>query len=417
MDPAAPKVHVLLMHAWGMGGTIRATLNLAAALSSDHEVEVLSVVRRRDTPFFAFPAGVKVTAIDDQRPRRLHGPARLVRRGLRAVPSRLVHRADRASRICTAWTDAWLWRRLHAIAPGDIVIGTRPALNLLLPSVTRAGVICIGQEHMHLSAHPPLLREAIRRGYGRLDAVTTLTHRDRDQYRDLLGPRTPAVCLPNAVAAATEPRAALNAPVLLAAGRLTHQKGFDRLLRAFVPVAAQHPEWTLRICGSGPKRRQLQRLVEELGIAGQVVLRGRVANMARERANASAFVLSSRFEGLPMVLLEAMAAGVPAVAFDCPTGPREVIRHGVNGLLVPDGDEDALAAALLTVIEDVPLRRALGAAAHQSVAAYGPDAVAEGFARLLSRLGAAPQPEARRSTRAIARVLLRAATRLLGQYR
>jgi glycosyltransferase involved in cell wall biosynthesis len=399
-----------------MGGTIRATLNLAAALSSDHEVEVLSVVRRRDTPFFAFPDGVTVTAVDDQRPRQVQGATRLMRRVLRAMPSRLVHRADRAARICTVWTDVALWRRLHAIAPGDIVIGTRPALNLLLPSVTRAGVICIGQEHMHLSAQPSALREAIRRGYGRLDAVTTLTDRDREQYASLLGPGTPIVCLPNAVALDGEPPAALNAPVLLAAGRLTHQKGFDRLLRAFVPVAAQHPEWTLRICGGGPKRRRLEQLIDELGLEGRVVLRGRVANMARERAGASAFVLSSRFEGLPMVLLEAMAAGLPAVAFDCPTGPREVIDDGVNGLLVADGDEDALAAALLTVIEDVPLRHALGAAARASAAGHGPDAAAQRFARLVSQQDAAAQPEPRRTARA-ARILASGTSRLHRPYR
>jgi glycosyltransferase involved in cell wall biosynthesis len=384
MESAAPKIHIVLLHAWGMGGTIRATLNLAAALSADHEVEVLSVIRRRDEPFFAFPAGVTVTALDDQRPRRLHGPTRAIRWALRALPSRLVNRADRAARVCSAWTDVALWRRLRSIAPGDVVIGTRPALNLLLPSTTGRGVVCIGQEHMHLSAHSPVLREAIRRGYGRLDAVTTLTERDRGEYTALLGPGTPVVCVPNALGSSAVPPAALTAPVLLAAGRLTHQKGFDRLLRAFVPVAAQHPEWTLRICGSGPKRRELRRLIEELGLEGRVVLRGRVANMARERAGASLFVLSSRFEGLPMVLLETMAAGLPPVAFDCPTGPRELIRNGVNGLLVPDGDEDALAAALLAAIEDVPLRRALGTAARESVARYAPSAVAESWARLLA---------------------------------
>jgi glycosyltransferase involved in cell wall biosynthesis len=379
----APKVYLLLMHAWGMGGTIRATLNLAAQLSERHEVEVLSVVRRRDEPFFAFPPGVAVTAIDDQRPHRLTGAKRLLRWALRGRRSRLVDRADRAARACSAWTDVQLWRTRARIDSG-VLVGTRPALNLLIVRA-RPGVIRIGQEHMHLTAHPPALRAAIARGYGGLDALAVLTPRDRDDYRAMLGEAVLIACLPNAVPASHVPPSSDTAPVILAAGRLTRQKGFDRLVRAFAPVAARHPEWTLRICGGGPKGAALHRLVEELQLQGRVELPGRIGDMAAERSRASVFALSSRFEGLPMVLLEAMASGLAVVAFDCPTGPGDVIDHGRDGLLVAEGDVPALTDALIAVVEDAGLRRALGAAAAQKATAYAPATIAASWEALFAQ--------------------------------
>jgi glycosyltransferase involved in cell wall biosynthesis len=131
---------------------------------------------------------------------------------------------------------------------------------------------------------------------------------------------------------------------LVAVGRLVHQKGFDLLLRAFARIAPEHPQWTLTIWGEGDRRRQLEALCTELGLLEQVALPGLTERPGQWLEDAEVFVLSSRFESFGNVITEAMVAGLPVVAFDCPWGPGEILRDGEDGLLVPPEDVGALAA-------------------------------------------------------------------------
>jgi glycosyltransferase involved in cell wall biosynthesis/membrane-associated phospholipid phosphatase len=376
------RVHFLLMHAWGMGGTIRTTLNVAGYLADHNDVEVLSVVRRRKTSAFELPGGVTVTAIDDQRGSRRRG---MLHRLLTHAPSLLMHPADHSSKACTLWTDVQLVRALWRVRSG-VLIGTRPALNLLAVQAARPGLAAVGQEHVNLAAQPPPIRQAIRSRYRDLDAFVTLTEADRQAYADFLGDSARVTAIPNAVPPIDGGRSPLTGRTLVAAGRLTPQKGFDRLIRAFATIAADCPDWTLRICGGGPKRRRLERLVQAHGMTGRVLLVGRTDRIGDELAAASLFVLSSRFEGFPMALIEAMSKGLPCVAFDCPTGPREIVRTGRNGILVPDRDEQALAGAMLELINDPGRRRELGRAAAEDALAYSLEAIGPHWDRLLDDL-------------------------------
>jgi glycosyltransferase involved in cell wall biosynthesis len=370
------------MHAWGMGGTIRATLTVAGYLAERHEVEIVSVVRRRNTPFFAFPPGVSVTAVDDQRAE----PVGLLQRVLTALPSVLIHPGDaNASRPCTLRTDLRLLRALWAARPGTFV-GTRPALNLLALSFAPNDSHVIGTEHMNYWSRSPLQRSVIRRRYPALDALVVLTRHDLEEYRRIL-PGVRVVQIPNSIPAVRGPRSPVTEPIAIAAGRLISQKGFDRLITAFTPVARKHPDWTLLICGRGPKRKQLERLIDRHELGRNVVLTGAVRDFDEKLENASLFVLSSRFEGLPMVMLEAMSKGLPVVAFDCPTGPAEIIDHRNDGILVREGDVDALAGAIEELIEDPAKRRRYGAAAAVKAAAFSLGVVGPQWDSLLTMLG------------------------------
>ena len=274
-DPEDATVRILLMHAWGMGGTIRTVLTLAGALAERHEVEVLSMVRRRDEPHFPFPPGVTVTAIDDQRPWArppAPGPPR-PRRAL--APARRPHRTaatgGRGPRRCGP-TPA-LARRLRAVR-GGVLMGTRPGLNLLVLDLAGPGVATVGQEHMHLARHSPAMQARIAERYPRFDAVVTLTEADRADYERRLAEPTRVRRIPNPVPDLRGIVADPAARTVLAAGRLTPQKGFDLLIDAWVPVAARHPDWTLRICGGGGRRAALERRVRRRGLEGSVVLPG-----------------------------------------------------------------------------------------------------------------------------------------------
>lgn len=373
------RIVILLGHAWGMGGTTRTCLNVAGHLAQHHDVTVLSVVRYRDTPHTPFPAGVEVVAADDQRGRP--GP---LARALRRAPTVLLLPLDRRmSRWASLWTDVLLVRALWRLR-ADVVMGTRPALNALLPALARPGVTVIGQEHINLATHREELRDEIARRYRGLDVLVTLVEQDRAEYQALLGDAVRVVCIPNAVPQLPGPRAALDERGVVAVGRLTRQKGFDRLIRAFDEVARTYPDWTLRICGTGRQRRRLERIIKRRGLDGRVLLLGPVEHIEEQLARASVFALSSRFEGMPLALIEAMSKGLPVVAFDCPTGPAEVIEDGRSGLLVPDGDIDGLARALMAVIGDESLRRELGRGAAARASDFSMDAVGQRWDALLA---------------------------------
>ncbi|MCO6441869.1 MAG: glycosyltransferase [Nitrococcus mobilis] len=147
-------------------------------------------------------------------------------------------------------------------------------------------------------------------------------------------------------------------PVVLGAGRLDDQKSFPTLLRAFALVRAQRSV-RLMILGEGKGRSQLEALTQELGIASDVLLPGFAANPVAYIARAAVFVLSSAYEGLPTVLIEALACGCPVVSTDCPSGPREILQDGRYGPLVAVGDDRALARAILAVLDNPPNRERL----------------------------------------------------------
>ena len=151
---------------------------------------------------------------------------------------------------------------------------------------------------------------------------------------------------------------------LLAVGRLHADKGFDLLLRAYARLAPSHPDWDLVILGEGDERRALEAQVREAGLQERVSLPGRAGNVGDWYQSANLYVLTSRFEGLSNTLLESMASGLAAVAFDCDTGPREIVREGVDGVLVrPNGDVDALCRELDAVMGDEALRQRMAEAA------------------------------------------------------
>lgn len=153
----------------------------------------------------------------------------------------------------------------------------------------------------------------------------------------------------------------------ISVGRLCWQKGFDYLIDAWTIVNKNHPEWALDIFGEGPDKDQLQRQIDDLNLHNVVALRGVSSKIEEEYAQHSVYVMSSRAEGFPLVLLEASACGLPMVSFDCHLGPNEIITDGINGFLVPQvGDSKNLAESICRLIEDNALREKMGKAALES---------------------------------------------------
>jgi glycosyltransferase involved in cell wall biosynthesis len=389
-------IRFVIMNAYAVGGTIRTTFTTAAELAKRHDVEIVSVVRHRDKPSFPRPKGVRLIGLTDLRTERMErlaghwGPRARFQTWAAGRRTRLMSSHDFRHPNFNLLTDLNLLRYLLPLRDG-VVIGTRPAINLAIAHVVSPSVVRVGQDHMNLRSYNPGLQAQIRAVYPKLDVVSTLTEGDADDYRAHLGwagANIRVECMPNGVPDLGGRRAALDSKVVVAAGRMGPQKGFDRLLPVWAKVAPQHPDWELRIWGGGKGIGKLRRQAEELGVADSAHVMGFTQKLHEEFASSSLYVMSSRKEGFPMVLLEAMSVGLPVVSYDCPTGPRDIIREGVDGHVVPDGDGDALAAALSGLMEDEERRKAFGAAAVEGAARYDIAAIAGRWERLLDEIEA-----------------------------
>lgn len=263
-------------------------------------------------------------------------------------------------------------RRLVRDLRPDVVVSFLTNVNVVTLIACRGlNVPIVACEHNY----PPMCKtsvvlEVLRRiTYPSAAMVTMLTSEGLTWLKEHI-PRARGVVMPNPVGyplVPKEPKVNVYSVVggdrcvLLAVGRLVSQKGFDYLLDAFAGLKDRFDEWDLVVLGEGGSRGELQERARSLGLEGRVYFPGAVGNVCDWYARANIFVMSSRFEGFPMTLAEAMAYGCPVVSYDCDTGPRDLIEHGVNGVLVgPVGDVGALQTSLAGLMEDPARRVALG---------------------------------------------------------
>jgi glycosyltransferase involved in cell wall biosynthesis len=369
---AASKLRIgLLIHSLLPGGAERVCSLLASHWAQQGHTVTLMTFTGTHTDAYTLAPAVQRVVIggDEDSPNRWHS----FRKNILRV--RRVRRQLRAANMDVALSFMSVSNSCLAVAG----LGT--------------GVACIGSERTYppavaLSKVGEITRWAL---YGWLDAVVAQTEdaalwlRRHTRARSVAAIANP-VCLPlTTQEPRIDPKAwrRAGAPLLLAVGRLSEEKNFDVLLRAF--AQARHPTnhpscealntsaqttWQLALVGEGPQRKSLQNLVTELGLQDHVLMPGRAGNVADWYAAADAFALTSRFEGYPNALLEALASGVPAVACDCLTGPRELIQDGVNGLLVAPDSPAALTQALHRVMHDAGLRQRLSGQACLTLQAH-----------------------------------------------
>jgi glycosyltransferase involved in cell wall biosynthesis len=380
------KIRFLLHNAFEAGGgVLTVTLALAEELAGRHDVEIISVFGRPPA-VHRHPPLVKVSTVATSRGALL--AARLPRnRRLAEQPSELVPPKESRYEHYSVWTDRLLARRLAKLHGGALVT-MQPGLSV---SAARLAPDCVlvAQEHRPFDRRPLRIRKALRRHGDNMSAFLTLTRADARQYRAWFRGRTrvPVRAMPNGVPPYAGPVTDHERPLVVAAGRLARSKGFDLLVDAWADVVSAHPEWRLDIWGDGGGRAELERQIRDAGLERSIRLRGFSRQLQLELSRASVFVLSSRAEGYPRVIQEAMACGLPVISTDCPSGPREMIEPGVDGVLVPNEDSAALGAAIVDLIEGgVERRRTMGDAAQARIRDMGQDVIASRWERLLARL-------------------------------
>jgi glycosyltransferase involved in cell wall biosynthesis len=273
----------------------------------------------------------------------------------------------------------------------DVVVSHWTFVNVLVLFASRGlGVPVVVTEHGDLFR--PLgraFRLLVRWAYSFSDHVVVLTERVKIDFQRNVRAKTTVI--PNSVSVVTPPITTLPAPqapkpLIVAIGRLSRQKGFDLLLRAFHQLRDRHPHWSLTILGDGPLHKEIESLRDELGLQDQVLITGTVRDPYSVLRQADLFVLSSRWEGFPNVLLEAMSCGLPVISADCRTGPREIIRDGVDGLLVEPENVGALATAMDRLMSDESERDSLASRAAEITERYSLNQVMGMWEELLSAM-------------------------------
>ncbi len=206
-----------------------------------------------------------------------------------------------------------------------------------------------------------------------LDHFVILTHEDRQAWPELSN----VSVIPDPLSFVSTQQSSLTEKRVIAVGRYVYQKGFDLLLQAWALVEKQYPDWQLAVFGDGD-RTSYEQQMKDLKIDGsRCHLNGPTTNIQQEYANSSLFVFSSRFEGFGMVLVEAIACGLPVVSFACPCGPKDIVCDGEDGLLVENGNVEALASAMSRVMSDEALRLSMSQAGKQNVLRFSMEQIAE----------------------------------------
>lgn len=406
--PLAAAAHTIafLLPSLAAGGVARSMLRIAGALrDAGHAVELL-LCQAAGPARDHVPAGMKIVTL--QREPGLAARLRLLRLDPHgaAVMARPALLAWRPAPVQPYVAD--LARYLGEVRP-QVLISAKTPTNLLALWARRwsnAATRVIVSERTQLSASIAATRKwrwrylapLVGRVYREADAIVCVSDGVADDLaRTAQLPRLRMTTIYNPIVTpalarlATEPpphpwlAACAETPVAVGVGRLTAQKNFALLLQAFAKLRAQRRA-RLIILGEGPQRPRLEALVQALGIGPDVALVGHVANPYAALARASLFVLSSDYEGLPAVLIEALACGTPVVSTDCPSGPAEILERGRYGRLVPVSDVDQLAEAMARTLDEPPAAELL----RQRGAQFSVGRSAAQYLELVERLLASP---------------------------
>ena len=335
------------------GGTENVSIMLACALSAstDYVISFISLYEEHDSPFFPIDSSIQRFSLY---PTATHG---------------IQHYFDTCKRL----------RNIVVNHHVDVLIDIDGILDMYsLPLKRKTSVKVVSWEHFNYLQNPGVpYRKLTRRWAARCaDAIVTLTETDKKLYQSNLRLKCPVISIANPMRMPDEPVSYdVDSKLILSSGRLSYQKGFDLLVDVAAKVLPEHPDWQWKILGEGEDRFALEQKIRDSHLDGQLTLEGRVDDVDAYYRQSAMFVMTSRFEGLPMVLLEAKAHCLPIVSFDCETGPAEIITDGSDGYLIPCFDMNMMAFRINALIQDVEKRISMASHTLENIEKYQVDEI------------------------------------------
>jgi glycosyltransferase involved in cell wall biosynthesis len=264
----------------------------------------------------------------------------------------------------------------------DIILGTSIPINIMLAFVKKEKLIRIAWGHSNYG-YATFYTSAVRRiTYPKLDAIVLLTPKDAENYSFCKNTKV----IPNPMPFIPKKISALENKIIISAGRLHKDKGFDLLIEAVYSAKDKFGGWIFKIFGEGEERENLLKRIEEKDLSKIIEICPKTDNIEREYCNASIYVLPSREESFALVLAEAKSCGLPVVSFDCPNGPAYIVRDGIDGILVENGNTEALAQAALKLIENPQLRKQYGQEAVKDLDRFSPEVIFEKWDQLFKEI-------------------------------
>ena len=347
----------LVIYGLGGGGAERVMSIVANYwVSQGWDVTLIMLVAATQPPFYPLDPRIKLKSL-----------------GIAGISANLL------AAIGNTWQRVKVLRKEIIASQPDVVISFMNSVNVYaILACWKLNIPTIVSEHIYPGSTDAnkIWQFMMKWTYRYADLVTVLTQNALPFYPAAQGYRT--IVMPNPVmtpAPVVAMDRLLAAPSLIAIGRFEPQKGFDLLMKAFHQIQAKYPDWQITILGEGPMRSALEDLRSQLQLTDRIHLPGLVTNVQEYLRQADLFVMPSRFEGFPMALCEAMACGLPVLAADCLSGPREIVEDGVNGVLVATEDVDALAAGLDALMSNPAKRQQLAQNAPQILDRFGLDRV------------------------------------------
>lgn len=345
------------------GGGIERTTSLLANIFAQqgHHVVIVSVFKSGNNPVFNVDNEVEIRYL---------------------VPEKYCHKDSLIKKLNLYRRAIQKLRRYYEENPQDVIISQAFLCNMFLWLSGNAKNAC-ACEHFKYEMYNKLVRSFRNWFYKKFRCVVVLTENDAKKYEKQ---EVQTVVIPNM----------LSFPIIgnfhpevrnkrmISVGRLQKEKGYDLLLKALKPVFNKHPDWRIDVYGEGIDRHQLENLRSDLCLDNHVGFPGFSKDIRKEYLSSSFYVMSSRYEGLPMVLLEAMACGLPIVSFDCPEGPASLLKDGV-GCLVPPEDVVALSSAICKLIENANLRNHYSKKGLEIARSYAPEVIYKKWMELFEK--------------------------------
>lgn len=346
------------------GGTERVAIIIANELNKlpEYNVSFLSLVEKKKDTFFDLDKSISRYTIYDHVVRGITHIGGIILRTRRVIKENKI----------------------------DILIDIDGILEMYtIPAAVFTDVKIVSWEHYNFYQHPvvPYRKYTRKMAAKWASAIVTLTEEDKGYYKNNLNVRCPIRCIYNPVIWKENTKQYNNnSKIILSAGRLTYQKGFDILIDVADLFLKKYPDWKWIVLGEGEDRQMLEDKSKAKGVDKQLFFPGNVDNIDDYYADASMFVMTSRFEGLPMTLLETKPFHLPIVSFDCKTGPRELVKDGISGCLVPEGDNVKMAKCIVKLIENESQRVSFSKNATLDMEKFELDSIINNWIELLSQL-------------------------------